>query len=226
MITCFDIETITPRWKPPEDKPDMFPPVPWHKPIVLGWLRYDAGKFQLDARSTSNKDDERDWSIALFRAFANSQRIVSFNGRGFDMIVLQFRAMALGLPQWSFYNNINHRFPNYKKELVHYDMMEQLSEYGATRGISLDASCKAIGLPGKIDVDGAAVSKLYEDGQWKQLEQYCAEDVFQTWMLYLSFSRVREQWGADRRIDQIAKQSKDFALTQPLLKRFCEAMGW
>jgi hypothetical protein len=155
----------------------------------------------------------------------DADRIVTFNGRGFDIPVLQLRAMAARL-DWRWWNKAEHRFPAYNKPLVHYDVMDQLSNYGAASGgLSLDACCKSMGLPGKIDVSGDSVADLYTKGQFPAIRQYCAEDVLQTWLLYLMLSRVR---GWHKNVEELWQTTKEWAMTcnSPMVERISKLINW
>lgn len=48
---------------------------------------------------------------------------------------------------------------------------------GAKGTISLDNLCKALGVPGKTDVDGSMVSEMWANKEYQRIGEYCAGDV-------------------------------------------------
>lgn len=185
-IITLDIETITPAWKDGVYgwDPDIFPPFTFHIPVVVRWLTY--GVTIKEGGYRADRDEEIAGLEALAGEIRDSDRLVTFNGRGFDMPVLGMRAMINGI-NWSFWSKWRHRFPNYKNPLRHYDLCDQLSDYGAAPRPSLDHVCRALGFGGKGGIDGSMVSEMWAAGDHDAIEDYCRWDVFDTWMVYLNF---------------------------------------
>lgn len=48
---------------------------------------------------------------------------------------------------------------------------------GAKGTISLDNLCKALGVPGKTDVDGSMVAEMWKNKEYQRIGEYCAMDV-------------------------------------------------
>lgn len=48
---------------------------------------------------------------------------------------------------------------------------------GAKGTISLDNLCKALGVPGKDDVDGSMVAEMWKNKEYQRIGEYCAGDV-------------------------------------------------
>jgi predicted PolB exonuclease-like 3'-5' exonuclease len=220
ITTTLDIETIS-DWKPPEDKPDAFPPTGTIKPVVISWLVVDTATrlFMLRSDAIEAHNVERNTLNDLGKDLRRSHRIVSWNGRNFDMPILGNRAMARGV-LWGFWHEMRHRYENYRKALNHYDLMDQLGDQGGSRGMRLDHVCVANGLPGKGDVDGSKVGELWAaPGGKSKVVRYCAEDVLQTWLIYLRYlfsfkeaEQVKAFWAL----------SVKWARAHDLLKEFAE----
>ena len=96
--------------------------------------------------------------------------LVSFNGRGYDLPVLELAAYRYGysVPAWfnveaRAYEQARNRY----NSLAHLDLLDLLSNFGAFRisgGLNLLANL--IGKPwGKTGVDGSQVQGLYEAGE-------------------------------------------------------------
>jgi predicted PolB exonuclease-like 3'-5' exonuclease len=116
--------------------------------------------------------------------------LVSFNGRGFDLPVMELQALRHGLQVPRYFNERNSARYRYSER--HYDLHEFVSNWGAyrLRG-GLDLLAKMIGLPGKIGVHGADVQGLWDTGRTDVIEQYCRRDVIQTYLLLVRLERLR-----------------------------------
>jgi len=203
-----DIETIQPRWKPPEDTPDQFPPLPYHEPVVISWLCVDSSEpnpFRF--RTTRlDLDAERGVLIELAGDITGADILITFNGRGFDMPVLGMRATLCAV-DWAFWHDWRHRYGNYKQALRHIDLLDQFTDYGAGRFFKLGALCELLGLPGKL-ADGGDVSAMWADGDdgRQKVADYCDHDVYLTWLAYLRWCWTFQ--GKDTK--QIWKASKEW----------------
>ena len=188
-ILVLDVETLTDRYVQPEGKEPQFPNVSFHDPVVVTWLKINTVKPAVAIREcyreTHVEEYEHEWLRAalvdLSRDLHNADRLVTFNGRGFDMPLLQLWAWKLGVP-WGFWQNLNDRYPRYNKPLFHWDLCDRAADGGAARYMSLDNLCKFFGLPGKPDdIDGGKVGEVWKVTPSKVVN-YCLDDVVQTWL--------------------------------------------
>ncbi|MBX5465921.1 MAG: ribonuclease H-like domain-containing protein [Firmicutes bacterium] len=116
-------------------------------------------------------------------AAAPALRLVTFNGRRFDLPVLVQRALYRAIrPSWWWQSPYRMR---YRED--HLDLMDFLSDYGATVAMSQHELAVLLGVPGKLGVDGQAVQGLWESGQHELVAAYCACDVA---TLTASFARL------------------------------------
>jgi 3'-5' exonuclease len=176
-------------------KSDFFP-IPFHIPISVATLQADEGYgilslgcFGID-RFSEKELVERFWQI-----FENSQVLVSFNGRGFDLPVLETRALKHGLSLPKYFGTAQTRY-TYRSsrysDTFHIDLYDFLSNFGAVfRRGSLDILAKIIGLPGKYTIAGEDVEYLFRQGRLKEINQYCLTDVLQTYLLFLRVELLR-----------------------------------
>jgi predicted PolB exonuclease-like 3'-5' exonuclease len=115
--------------------------------------------------------------------------LVSFNGRRFDLPVLELAALRHGcvIPRY-FRGGYRYRY----SDDAHYDLYDFLTNCGAysVRG-GFDLLARLIGLPGKGDVDGAQVQALWEAGRLADIDAYCRRDVIQTYFLFLRLELMR-----------------------------------
>jgi predicted PolB exonuclease-like 3'-5' exonuclease len=116
--------------------------------------------------------------------FDNDSRFITFNGRQFDGPFLMLRSAINGVPP--------------KRDLVGYrqsfhpncDLREALSFFGATFGrqfrFNLDLACKAFGVTTSKGegIDGRSVDTWYKAGRYREIADYCLDDVRATAELY------------------------------------------
>ncbi len=168
-----------------------FLPIPFHRPVVACSLEaverdgalvvHDVGCWT-DRRSAEGPFLKQTWDRL------NGRTLVTFHGRGFDLPVLELRSLKLGLsmPSWLLAGRLGTpRQANTAED--HHDLLELLSNGGASPSAPLDLYAKLVGLPGKESVAGKDVAKLYGQGALDQIAGYCMSDVVQTWLLYLRF---------------------------------------
>ena len=79
----------------------------------------------------------------------------------------------------------------------HFDVKEALSGHGAAQAAPLDLYAKLVGLPGKEEVVGADVQKLYAAGDLDRIAAYCMTDVVQTYLLFLRCRLLDGSLGTD-----------------------------
>ena len=70
----------------------------------------------------------------------------------------------------------------------HCDLMDVLSDNGASPRLSLDGVARALGLPGKWNGHGSAVAKQAQASDFAAIDRYCEGDVFNTFVLYLRWA--------------------------------------
>ena len=115
-------------------------------------------------------------------------RLVTFNGHGFDLPVLRYRAMVNKVSAPGF--NVRPYFHRFTEDAV--DLCDALSSYGSNGKTKLDEICKILGLPGKPEgVNGSNVEQMVAEGRIADVAHYCESDLVNTylvWLRYLLFS--------------------------------------
>ncbi|MCQ2879517.1 3'-5' exonuclease [Helicobacter pylori] len=150
-----------------------------------------------------NKEDftsEKELLEDFFKYFNEKQpRLISFNGRGFDIPLLTLKALKYNLTLDAFYNQEN-KWENYRarySEQFHLDLMDSLSHYGSVRGLNLNGVCSMMNIPGKFDVSGDLVHAIYYNPKISQKEKkgiidgYCQSDVLNTYWLFLKYEVLK-----------------------------------
>ncbi len=135
-------------------------------------LGYSFGNERRVINSFKNEDEERAGLTLLFNMIAADRNtiIVTFNGRTFDLPLLQRRAWYLGLPPFK-PNLDRYRSP-------HLDLYEALTMNGAVKAHGLSWYIKRLGwtdLAGTMP--GSQVPQAIRDGKWAEVEAHCAADV-------------------------------------------------
>lgn len=114
--------------------------------------------------------------------------LVTFNGRGFDIPLLELMAYRYGFRAKRHFKDkyaARNRFT-----AKHIDLQDWLSNYNAIRmNGGLDLLAKVIGKPGKIGLKGDDVYEFYKEGKLREINDYCIHDVLDTYFVFLR-SRV------------------------------------
>ncbi len=172
--------------------------LPLQRIVCISALYIKDGQFSLFSL-TADKFSEKEILAKFFRAFNEVEKLpqlISWNGSGFDIPVLIYRAMQYDLAApWLFEEGErikNMRFNNYvnRFQTRHLDLMDRFSQYGASRREAMDVVASLYGLPGKTDVDGSMVGALVAADDWQTLSVYCESDVMNTWLIYLRWLRL------------------------------------
>lgn len=123
--------------------------------------------------------------------------LVSWNGSGFDLPVLHYRCLRHGVSAPRYWEHGDgdaaFRYNNYlgRFHWRHIDVMDVLSGYQARGRASLASVAALLGLPGKLGFSGDQVWDAWRRGEHLAVRRYCETDVLNTWLIYLSFQRMR-----------------------------------
>ncbi|MFZ2554122.1 3'-5' exonuclease [Psychrobacter sp. BF1] len=172
--------------------------LPLQRIVCISALYIKDGQLSLFSL-TADRFSEEEILTKFFRAFSEVEKLpqlISWNGSGFDIPVLIYRAMQYNLAApWLFEEGErikNMRFDNYvnRFQTRHLDLMDRFSQYGASRREAMDVVASLYGLPGKTAVDGSMVGALVAAEDWQTLSIYCESDVLNTWLIYLRWLRL------------------------------------
>lgn len=204
-----------------------FLPVCFHRVVSISAVMADGfGRFL--RVSTLDGENERD-KIAKFLTFIEdfNPRLVSFNGRGFDLPMIMARAMCYDLSAAAYFetndrDNNKSKWENYRSRYdgrFHLDLLDHISDFGAVRGLKLDHICASVGLPGKYDVHGDQVLQLYYAGEQAKIDEYCRSDVLNTYWLFLKYELLRGKITKDDYLNYIAVMGE-------FLQKECAGMSY
>ena len=146
----------------------------------------------------SAADGERDLIQRFFDGIEKfTPQLVSWNGGGFDLPVLHYRALIHGIAGCCYWDtgdgNKDFRFNNYLSRFHarHTDLMDVLAGYQNRAWAPLDEIAQLCGLPGKLGMDGSQVYGAFKRGEIGAIRDYCETDVANTYLLYLRFQLIR-----------------------------------
>ncbi|MFZ5842010.1 MAG: 3'-5' exonuclease [Pseudomonadota bacterium] len=123
--------------------------------------------------------------------------LVSWNGGGFDLPVLHYRALlhnVVAERYWETGDSDNaFRWNNYLNRYHdrHTDLMDVLALYQGRAVAPLDDVATLLGYPGKMGMSGAKVWDAFKAGQLKSIRDYCETDVLNTYLVYLRYEQMR-----------------------------------
>ena len=158
-----------------------FLPLHQHRIVAISVALRTAESF----RVWSLGDEESDEAELVRRFYAGIDRytpdLVSWNGGGFDLPVLHYRALKHGIQAPRYWEigdtDREFRFNNYLSRFHwrHVDLMDVLSGFQPRARASLDQAAMLLGYPGKLGMSGDKVWDSYLGGGIGQIRDYCVE---------------------------------------------------
>ncbi|MDT8404877.1 3'-5' exonuclease [Sulfuriflexus sp.] len=126
-----------------------------------------------------------------------SPTLVSWNGGGFDLPVLHYRALLHGVRAPRYWetgdNDQSFRWNNYLSRFHsrHTDLMDVVAGYQPRANAPLDEIACMLGFPGKMGMDGSKIWDAFRNGEIAAIRNYCETDVLNTYLVYLRFELIR-----------------------------------
>lgn len=168
--------------------------------VISCALRFGADKFKVWSLGSAELHDE----AALIRAFHDgiakyTPQLVSWNGAGFDLPVLNYRGLIHGIQADRFWdmgeNDREFKYNNYisRYHTRHTDLMDMLAMYQGRGNAPLDEMAKLCGFPGKMGMDGSQVWPAFQRGEIAEIRNYCETDACNTYLMALRFNLIRGQ---------------------------------
>ncbi len=213
-----------------------FPRQSFHKIVAISFLRatilrdgnYET--YQLEELRSGGKasSEEKDLIKGFFNyAGKYLPRLISYNGRTFDIPVLKYRAMKYGINAEWFYKT-GDKWANYNQRYAkewHCDLFDVLSDYGASARHKMNEICASLDLPGKGDVDGSDVTKLYDRDKIQDIRDYCETDVANTFLLYLRYalhSGITDNDGYNHSVNLLQSHMEEQAENRQSYEKFLD----
>lgn len=207
-----------------------FLPLHQHRVVAISVALRTGGNFKI----WSLGDEDDDEAELVRRFFDGIERytpdLVSWNGSGFDLPVLHYRAMKHGIQAPRYWeigdSDREFRYRNYLSRFHwrHIDLMDVLAGFQNRGRASLDQTAVLLGFPGKLGMSGDKVWETYCEGGIGKIRHYCETDVLNTWLIFLRFEFMRgnlDETGLEREFALVRGTLQ--SIDQPHLTEFLTA---
>lgn len=214
-VLAVDIETVPERELMAADHPSDKVPKPIHcRVVAISFVSAriiregsHEGYVVEECRSGGAPDSDE---ATLLRGFwrlveREKPRVVTWNGRAFDVPVLVLRSMIHGIST-AYWYQAGDRWNGYRARYAsdwHCDLMDALADHGAAVKLGLDETANALGLPGKIGASGAEVEVLINDGRLDVVRAYCECDALNLFVLYVRWAFLTGRTDAEGHNDAL-----------------------
>lgn len=242
VLLMLDIETVPDPDLVPADWPaDRFPKCPWHRIVAISVAeaaveRDVATGVETYAFRSCRSGGEPGWDEErLLRAFwrlfeARRYRLVTWNGRSFDMPVILARSLMYGLSAAPWFVR-GTRWASYGQRYAqdwHLDLMDAMSSYGASPRLTLDEAAAAAGAPGKMGQHGSCVAEMVARGELGRVRDYCETDVANLYIVYLRWAHLTgrtDAVGHDEAVEGLLRYLDAEGVTRTHLGAFADEWG-
>ena len=178
-----------------------FMPLYLQRVLVVSCVYRSAQGLQVRSfadQQAGGRSQEREVIQAFFdRIERHKPQLVSWNGGGFDLPVLQQRGLRHGVVAGKYWDmgddDREYRYNSYisRYHLRHIDLMDLMAMYQPRANAPLDAMAKLCGFPGKLGMDGSQVYDAYLEGRTDEIRRYCETDAMNTYLLWCRFEKMR-----------------------------------
>ncbi len=207
-----------------------FLPLHQHRVVAISVTFRTADTFKVWSLGDESSD-ERELVQRFFDGIERySPDLVSWNGGGFDLPVLHYRALRHGIQAPRYWEtgdtDRDFRWNNYlsRYHWRHVDLMDVLANFNNRAFAKLDEIAVMLGFPGKLGMSGALVWDTFLDGGIEAIRNYCETDVLNTWLVFLRFEYLRgnlDDKGLEREFALVRKTLEH--MDQPHLDEFLAA---
>jgi predicted PolB exonuclease-like 3'-5' exonuclease len=172
---------------------DDFPKLIYHSIVCIGALvasKTPSGyEVQLVGAPHVGQRTEKELIVSFVNKIGQlSPQMVTFNGCGFDLPVLRYRAMIHGI----FAPGMHNRAYYHRRTDDNVDLCDVLSSFSYGGKVKLDELSRIMGLPGKPGgMDGSQVEAYFNEGRIQDIASYCKSDVVNTYRLWLRYELFR-----------------------------------
>lgn len=174
-----------------------FLPLHQHRVVAISVLLRSRSELRLWSLGDPDSDEKE----IVERFFDGLDRftpdLVSWNGAGFDLPVLHYRALRHGIAAPRYWEtgdgDRSFRYNNYlsRYHWRHLDLMDVMAGFSPRAFAKLDEIAVLLGLPGKLGMSGDKVWDRYSEGRLQEIRDYCETDVLNTYLVYLHFEHMR-----------------------------------
>jgi predicted PolB exonuclease-like 3'-5' exonuclease len=180
-----------------QEKGTDFLPLFQHRIVAISVTLRSPDGFQV--WSLGEKDsDEKELVQRFYDGIERyTPQLISWNGSGFDLPVLHYRALLHGVQAPRYWeqgdDDRSFRYNNYLSRFHwrHIDLMDVLAGFQGRARARLDAIATMLGFPGKMGMSGDKVWDTFVAGGIEDIRNYCETDVLNTYLVYLRFQFMR-----------------------------------
>ena len=158
---------------------------------------------------------------------------MSWNGGGFDLPVLHYRALVHGITAGRYWDlgedDRDFKWNNYisRYHMRHLDLMDLLAMYQPRATAALDQMAQLCGFPGKLGMDGSKVWDAFQAGEIGAIRDYCETDVLNTYLVFMRFQLMRGVRSIRRGMRRRVKVVRDFLAANASAEHWRKfAEGW
>ncbi|MFZ0219801.1 MAG: 3'-5' exonuclease [Candidatus Aquirickettsiella sp.] len=207
-----------------------FLPHHFQRIVAISVALRTKNQFKIGSLGNINSDES-----ALIEAFFKCIEkylpiLISWNGSGFDLPVLHYRALLYGITSPSYWNigneDASFRWNNYlsRYHYRHMDLMDILAAYQSRANAPLTEIAIMLGFPGKLGMDGSQVWDYFLNEKLAAIRNYCETDVLNTYLIYLRFELIRGNFSLETYQKECAYVRETVAQeNKPHFKQFIEA---
>lgn len=183
--------------KQKSERDSDFLPLHLHRVLVISLVLRTGDS--VSVWSLGDQDEPEKETIRRFFEGLEKYRptLVSWNGGGFDLPVLNYRSLIQGVAAPTYWDtgqlDREFRFDNYinRFHYRHTDLMDALASFQPRANAPLDQMSVLCGFPGKLGMDGSKVWDAYCQGRFDEIRDYCETDSLNTYLLYLRWEFIR-----------------------------------
>ncbi|MGI9291176.1 MAG: 3'-5' exonuclease [Gammaproteobacteria bacterium] len=195
-----------------------FLPLYQHRVVAISVAMRDASSFKVWSLGEEDSDEKE----LIERFYEGIERftpvLVSWNGSGFDLPVLHYRALKHKVQAAQYWDmgqeDRDFKWNNYISRFHwrHIDLMDVLAGFQGRARAGLDAIATMLGFPGKMGMAGDKVWDCFREGDIRRIRDYCETDVLNTHLVYTRFQFMRgiyDQADLDREYAVIRETLQD-----------------
>jgi predicted PolB exonuclease-like 3'-5' exonuclease len=196
-----------------------FAPLYLQKIVAIGCAMRDANGLRI-----WSVGDPADPEPELIRRFFDgigryTPQLVSWNGGGFDLPVLNHRALIHGIAASRYWDwgddDRDFKFNNYFNRFhrLQLDLLDVLAQNPVPASAALAGLARLCGFPGKLGMSGAEVATAIAAGRIEEVRAYCECDVMNTYLVYQRFRLMRGEIDAGEYAAEISLVREKIAAT-------------
>ncbi len=174
-----------------------FLPLHLHRIVAISAAVHTREQFSVCSLGNENADEAELVKCFFSDVSKHTPTIVSWNGRAFDLPILQYRALIHGVQAPRYWevgdDDDNFSRNNYldRHHTRHTDLMDVMSGYESQAVAPLEQIAALLGLPAKMGLSSAMVWERFQAGDLAGIRNNCETDVLNIYLVYLRFEFIR-----------------------------------